>query len=185
MKTDETSLPRRPFSLVLMTTGGTIEKSYDELYGTFDNREGFIKQTLVSKLRLPHTDLMTQYLMNKDSLEMTDEDRQVMADAVLQRCQSGDCQGIVLLHGTDTMDQSARFVQSYLQSHAAPLAIPVVFTGAMSPYGLEQSDAFQNVVEAIMAVKLLQPGVYLSFHNQIFPAHQVQKNRQLKTFTWI
>ena len=58
----------------------------------------------------------------------------------------------------------------------------MVFTGAMAPMGFEGSDAVQNIAEALLAIRLLQPGVYISFHSRIFPVPGAVKNHHTKTF---
>ena len=86
--------------------------------------------------------------------------------------------GIVILHGTDTMALTAQYCFDRIKE----LSVPVVFTGAMIPMGFEDTDATQNVTEAMLAAKLLKPGFYISFHNQIFVVPNVQKNKEKRTF---
>jgi L-asparaginase len=61
-------------------------------------------------------------------------------------------------------------------------AQPIVFTGAMKPMGFEDSDAAQNITEALLATKILKPGVYISFHNRVFELPRVRKNKETRTF---
>ena len=164
--------------VIVMTTGGTIEKSYNEGAGALENREPLIKKMILGKLRLPGTSLRILPLLNKDSLHITEEERRFIVGKI-HRWVSPDV-SVVVLHGTDTMTQTA---EEYVCAHPSPPA-PVVFTGAMAPLGFEGSDAAQNIAEALLAVRLLEPGVYVSFHNRIFPVPGAVKNYQLKTFEW-
>jgi len=165
--------------ILVLTTGGTIEKSYDEVSGVFDNKENYLTDVISKRLRLPYADLRFQALMNKDSLLMTDDDRVLIYAALQDWSQRVD--GIVVLHGTDTLEMTATYCDSQ-RKHNPLNNIPVVFTGSMRPFGLEQSDAWQNMTEALLAVKILPPGLYVSFHNEIFQVPNVTKNKELRTF---
>ncbi|GAA5526090.1 L-asparaginase 1 [Microbulbifer aestuariivivens] len=160
----------------ILTTGGTIEKSYCEEEGTLRNRASIIRDGLIASLRLPYTHLELDSVLNKDSLEMDDADRQLIADAVSRTAAKGD--PIVVLHGTDTMANTADYCFAKLGT--PPVA--VVFTGAMKPMGFIDSDARQNVTEALLAARLLQPGFYIAFHNRVFPIPGAHKNRETGTF---
>ncbi|MEX0798815.1 MAG: asparaginase domain-containing protein [Bacteriovoracaceae bacterium] len=161
--------------VTVLTTGGTIEKTYDEIEGTLFNRETVIRKRIEERLRLPYTKLEIKSLMAKDSLEMDEEDRDSILKAVAKAAKHGH--PIVILHGTDTMQQSAERVAAQFDS-----PVPVVFTGAMKPLGFEDSDAVQNVTEALMAAKLIKPGIYVSFHNRLFSVPGARKNKRRRTF---
>ena len=160
----------------IITTGGTIEKTYDEFEGTLYNRETVIHKRLNTKLRLPYTEILITSLMTKDSLDMELKDRGVIRDKIAELLK--DEYPVVVLHGTDTMQQTAELVAQSLEN----LTLPVVFTGAMKPLGFEDSDALQNVTEALIAAQILSSGVYISFHNRIYSVPGVRKNKQLGTF---
>jgi L-asparaginase len=163
--------------VIVFTTGGTVEKTYDELQGVLENREPLIQSWVQKKLRLPHTQLEIRPIMAKDSLYMTDEDRHVIATVI--KSAFSESKPIVVLHGTDSMENTAE----YCFRELGKVAVPVVFTGAMRPLGYEDSDAPQNFIEALMASQLVAPGIYLSFHNHLFKVPKVTKNKQLGTFT--
>ncbi|MEO8026717.1 MAG: asparaginase [Bryobacteraceae bacterium] len=160
----------------LISTGGTIEKIYSEQSGSVVNIEGKIERYL-ARLRLPDTEVVCTRVLNKDSLDMTDEDRGLVLDAVRQKL--GDRAPIIISHGTDTMVQTGRFLDRHLTK---PLAAPVILTGAMVPLGFEGTDGIQNLTESLLAAKLLPPGVYVVMHNQTFPVDSVRKDRDLGTF---
>ena len=160
----------------ILTTGGTIEKSYCEYEGDLKNRESLLERKLLQKLRLPYTEVNLKSLMAKDSLYMTDEDREVIRQGIQDLFAEGA--PILVLHGTDTMADTLRFC--FLNTPAPPVA--VVFTGAMKPVGFDDSDAQQNFVEALVLAQYVNPGYYISFHNHLFPAPGVRKNKELGTF---
>ncbi|MFI2812140.1 asparaginase [Microbulbifer sp. YPW16] len=160
----------------ILTTGGTIEKSYSEEEGTLKNRASIIREGLISSLRLPYTHLELESVVNKDSLDMDDRDRALIAEAVERTAQQGD--PIVILHGTDTMADTAEFC--FKKMGQPP--VPVVFTGAMKPMGFIDSDARQNVTEALLTARLMEPGFYIAFHNRVFAVPGVRKNREEGTF---
>lgn len=162
----------------IITTGGTIEKTYDEFDGTLFNRETVIKNKLNQRLRLPYTEIIISSLMTIDSLDMDDSHRSLIADKI-KELEASDGVPIVILHGTDSMQQSAEAAHKIL---IKDLKVPVVFTGAMRPLGFEDSDALQNVTEALICAQILSPGVYISFHNRLYQVPGVRKNRDKRTF---
>src|SRR5690606_30812641 len=105
--------------VMILTTGGTIEKTYDEKEGTLFNRETIIKNKITEKLRLPYTQIEVKSLMAKDSLDMDEQDRGIIYQAV--EMFQGYGTPIVILHGTDTMQQSAELVQKKLHDPKVPV----------------------------------------------------------------
>lgn len=162
--------------VIIITTGGTIEKTYNEFDGSLENRGTSIKNRILSKMRLPYTNIIVYPLLSKDSLYMNDADRSLISATIKDQMQRG-CP-IVVLHGTDTMHVTAEFCFNQI---GVP-QVPVVFTGAMIPMGFEDSDAAQNVTEALHSAKLLPAGFYISFHNQVFTVPKVRKNKEKGTF---
>jgi L-asparaginase len=176
--------------ITLITTGGTIEKTYDEATGLLDNRRSIVRRML-RRLRLEDTSVSTIELMSKDSQLMTPEDRQRVLEAVraagAQRQPPGPGSGIVILHGTDTLALTGEMLHAELAdasraSGGPGLRVPVVLTGAMRPFEMVRSDALQNLTEAIFAVGVLPPGVYAVAHGRslVFPG--VVKDRERGTF---
>ena len=161
----------------VITTGGTIEKVYLEQTGNVENVDGKIDRYF-RQLRLPDADIEFTHVMNKDSLEMTDADRAQVLDAV--RSKLADGAPIVITHGTDTMVDTGMLLQRSLPG----LGVPIVLTGAMTPLGFEASDGLQNLTESLLAARVLQPGVYVVMHNQVFPVDHVRKDRELARFVW-
>jgi len=162
--------------VMILTTGGTIEKTYDEVEGSLYNRETVIRNRIEENLRLPYVKIEVKSLMNKDSLDMDEQDRGIIFQAI--RTFSGYGHSIVILHGTDTMQQTAELVEKEMSS----FSVPVIFTGAMKPLGFIDSDAIQNVTEALICAQIIKPGVYISFHNRLFSVPGVRKNKDLRRF---
>ncbi|MBX3379690.1 MAG: asparaginase [Phycisphaeraceae bacterium] len=170
-----------PMHLTLITTGGTIEKTYDEASGSLSNRFSIVRRML-ARLRLVDTHISTIELLSKDSLDMTDEDRDAIAGAV--RAAGGspdlatDADAIVILHGTDTLSLTGEHILKDIPNPR----VPIVLTGAMRPFEMKRSDALQNLNEAIFAAGLLPPGVYCVAHGRALAFPGVKKDREKGTF---
>ena len=162
--------------VLVVSTGGTIEKSYCEENGSLENRQSQLKLRLLSKLRLPHTEIEVIELMAKDSLFMNDDDRLKIGQFIKEQFSVN--RPIVVIHGTDTMEVTARYCFEQFPNPS----IPVIFTGAMRPAGFEDSDATQNFVEALMASQIVSPGYYVSFHGHLFNVPNVRKNKTTGSF---
>jgi L-asparaginase len=160
--------------IALVSTGGTIEKTYDTLSGLLANAVSVL-DVLLASLELRGVELSRVALMNKDSLDMDDADHERIARTVHEVARSHD--GVVVVHGTDRLAVSAERVLA-----AGAVGRPVVFTGAMRPYELRSTDAVQNVTEALLAVQLLPAGVYVAMHNRVLAFPGVVKDVREGTF---
>lgn len=170
-----TAAAEHKIRITVITTGGTIEKTYDESAGLLENRRSNVA-ALLDELRLPDLDLELVRLFNKDSLDMKDEDRALILQAV-QTHLAGSA-AVLIIHGTDTLATTGDLLHSKL----SPLRKPVVLTGAMKPMELVHSDALQNVTEALLACRLMPPGVYVTMHNRVLAFPGVVKDRQRLSF---
>ena len=162
--------------IYLVAAGGTIEKVYSEQTGTVRNEDSKIERYF-RLLRLPDAEVRTTYVMNKDSLDMTDADRRKVLDAIHGLLAARPAP-VVVTHGTDTMVETGRLLQKELTG----LQYPIVMTGAMTPLGFEGSDGLQNLTESLFAARTLPPGVWLVMHNQVFPIDHVRKDREKARF---
>ena len=165
--------------IYVIATGGTIEKVYSEQTGNVQNLDNKIDRYF-RQLRLPDAGIQVTHLMNKDSLEMTDADRESVLEAVREKLKE-DPAPVVITHGTDTMVETGLV----LKKHLANLRYPIVLTGAMTPLGFEASDGLQNLTESLLAARVLSPGVYVVMHNQVFPVDRVRKDKEAARFVWI
>lgn len=161
--------------IALISTGGTIEKTYDELSGVLANQVSVLDVMLAS-LELRGVEVQRVALMNKDSLDMTPEDHTLIAEIATRMAR--DVSGVVIVHGTDRLANSGERVVELVGTPASP----IVFTGAMRPYELRSTDALQNLTEALLAVQILPPGVYVAMHNKVLQFPGVMKDRTAGTF---
>ena len=160
-------------SIALISTGGTIEKTYDALSGVLHNQVSVLDVMLAS-LELRAVEVHRIHLMNKDSLEMDAADHDLISETAHWATKVHE--GVVVVHGTDTLELSGERILS-----KGPPTVPVVLTGAMRPYELRNTDALQNLTEALLAVQLLEPGVYSAMHNRVLAFPGVVKDRRRGT----
>ncbi len=145
--------------IALISTGGTIEKTYDELSGVLANNVSVLDVMLAS-LQLEGITIDRVRLMNKDSLDMTPEDHALIARTAGEHAASHD--GVVIVHGTDRLAVSGERCVADLGTPR----VPIVLTGAMRPWALRRTDALQNLTEALLAVQVLPPGVHVVMHGR-------------------
>ena len=164
--------------IAVLTTGGTIEKTYDEYTGALANHQSIVRRKL-ARLRLTGTEINVRELMSKDSLELTDEDRQAILNATQDTLRASPTPtGIVILHGTDTLATTGELLNRELPDPG----VPVILTGAMRPFAMQRSDGVQNLTEALFATGVLQPGVWCVFHGRALRFPGVAKDRTRGTF---
>lgn len=164
--------------IALISTGGTIEKTYDHLSGLLANRVSVLDVMLTS-LELRGATIERVAVMNKDSLEMTPADHTLIAETAIRL--AGQAAGVVVVHGTDRLAVSGERIIELLRPAAEPAA-PIVFTGAIRPYELRSTDAMQNLTEALLAVQVLPPGVYVAMHSQVLQFPGVVKDQAAGAF---
>ncbi len=155
--------------IVIITTGGTIDKVYFDAKGGYEIGAPMVREIL-DRGRVEQ-DLEVVELLRKDSLEMTEADRVAIRDAVAN-CGSSR---VIVTHGTDTMVETARVLG----------ALPdrtIVLTGALQPGRFADSDAAFNLGMAVAAVQTLACGVYITANGGVFAADRVRKNRDLNRF---
>lgn len=161
--------------VTLISTGGTIEKTYNELDGSLRNYSSIMSR-IIESLRLPDLEIRQQNIIFKDSLDMDDSDREIILQVTRQAMKSSEA--VVILHGTDTLEVTGEKLYNELPNPTCP----VIFTGAMQPFVFKDTDATQNVTEALLAARLLSPGIYLTMHNKVLAFPGVTKDRQAGTF---
>ena len=156
---------------LVVVTGGTFDKEYDEIKGVLH----FRKTHLPEMLKLGRCRVQTRVLklMMKDSLSITDADRR----RILSACRKAPENRVIITHGTDTMVQTAVFLAQHLPGKT------VVLTGAMRPYRVGSSDGLFNLGSALSFAQALPPGVYVAMNGLIFTWDDVRKDRRLGIFT--
>jgi len=152
-----------------ITTGGTIDKVYFDALSQFEVGDSPLKQMLAEGLVEFEYDIVP--MLQKDSLEMTDADRQQLLDFVIK----DDADKYVITHGTDTMPETA-------EKLAGIDGKTIVITGALTPARFRTTDAIFNVGMAVAAVQACEPGVYIAMNGQVFAAGAVRKNRAENRF---
>lgn len=161
--------------IALISTGGTIEKTYDELHGILENRVSVLDVMLAS-LELNGVDISRISLMNKDSLNMTEDDHALIAKTAGNMAEAYD--GVLITHGTDRLQFSGEKIVEYLGTPK----VPIILSGAMRPYALRRTDALQNLTESLLAVQVISPGVYVVMHNTVLQFPGVVKDREKGEF---
>jgi len=154
----------------IFVTGGTFDKEYNELDGKLFFKDTHLNEMLnLGRCKLK-VDVRT--LMMVDSLEMTDQDRQIIMDHCLKTKEDK----VVITHGTDTMDVTAKVLATAIKNKT------VVLTGAMVPYKFGSSDGLFNLGSALAFVQTLPHGVYIAMNGKYFRWDNVRKNRRTGTF---
>ena len=154
----------------IVVTGGTFDKEYNELNGTLFFKETHLTEML--SLGRSRIDVHIETLMMIDSLDMTDADRETIA----QHCSNAKEDKIVVTHGTDTMVETARFLAARIKNKT------IVLTGAMVPYKFGSSDGLFNLGSALAFVQTLPNGVYISMNGRYFQWDNVRKNKSAGEF---
>lgn len=159
--------------LHILTTGGTIDKVYFDAKSTFE-----VGQPLVADI-LETAGVAFEYevdvLFQKDSLELTEADREV----VIERILASPARRVLVTHGTDTMATTGQAVAEALGPDSDRT---VVFVGSLTPARFKSTDAEFNVGFAAAAAQILPPGVYVAMNGCVFDATQVRKNREQNRF---
>ncbi len=161
--------------IAVISTGGTIEKTYDEFQGVLENTMSVL-DVMIASLTLEGIDVVRIPLMNKDSLDMSPEDHTLIAETAGLHGRSSD--GVVIVHGTDRLAETGERCVEVLGTPT----VPIVLTGAMRPYVMRNTDAVQNFTEALLAVQIVTPGVYVALHNKVLQFPGVEKDRERGTF---
>ena len=157
-------------AILILITGGTFDKEYDELKGRLFFKDTHAPEML--RLGRCHLDVAVRTVMMVDSLEMTEADRQV----ILANCRQTPESKIVVTHGTDTMVETARVLAPAGEEKT------IVLTGAMVPYAFGSSDGLFNLGSALSFAQVLPPGVYIAMNGRCFRWDHVRKNMQLGVF---
>ena len=153
----------------VFTTGGSLDKGYSTRDSDFIVQGPQIGNILGEANVDFDSDI--EALLRKDSLDLTEEDRDLIAERVAE----DPCGRILITHGTDTMAETGRRLASVAGK-------TIVLTGAMQPASFKRTDAPFNVGFALAALQLLPPGVYLAMNGNLFNPDQARKNMELDRF---
>lgn len=157
--------------MLILNTGGTFNKRYNprsgELEVPFDNDAiEQIAQRFGYEMEIAG-------VLYKDSLEMSDDDRKMLVQIIA----ASEEQNVLVVHGTDTMELSAKAVE------AAELGKTVIFTGAMVPFSIDPVEATANFAMALgFAAAAPARGIYIVMQGLIAPLGHIRKNREMGRF---
>lgn len=154
----------------IFITGGTFDKEYNELTGQLYFKDSHLPEMLELGRNLVAVE--TRTLMMVDSLEMSDDDRNLIAE----HCVKSPEDKIIITHGTDTMAETAKLIAGKIKNKT------IVLTGAMVPYKFGSSDGLFNLGSAMAFVQTLSPGVYVVMNGRYFNANNVRKNKETGEF---
>ncbi|MFI5220849.1 MAG: asparaginase domain-containing protein [Bacteroidia bacterium] len=154
----------------IFVTGGTFDKEYNELKGQLFFQDTHIHEVL--KLGRNRVDVSVRTLMLVDSLEMSDNDRNI----IMESCIKADEDRIIITHGTDTMSTTAKVLGENITNKT------IVITGAMIPYKFNSSDGLFNLGSALAFAQTLPHGVYIAMNGKIFNWNNCRKNTQTGFF---
>ena len=162
--------------IAILSTGGTIEKTYVESSGAMANVRSVL-DIMMGQLVLNGVAIDRVPVMSVDSLEMQEHDHERIVKVAAAYVESHD--GLVITHGTDRLALTGeRLVQRLGESPP----VPIILTGAMKPWELRTTDALQNLTEALLAVQLVAAGVYVVMHNTVLRFPGVVKDHERMTF---
>ncbi len=154
----------------IFVTGGTFDKEYNEINGTLFFKETHLPEML--KLGRSNVPVTIETVMLIDSLEMTDTHRAT----IIERCRKCPDDRILITHGTDTMELTARALGKAITDKT------IVLTGAMIPYKFGSSDGLFNLGSALALVQTLPRGVFVAINGKFFSWDNVHKNRDTGMF---
>ena len=155
--------------VVVLTTGGTIDKQYFDALSRYQITDTMVTKLLeIARVTHPHR---VEEVLRKDSLELTDKDRERLVEHVRQ----SEASRIVITHGTDTMTVSARALLPITNK-------TIVLTGALAPARFSESDAAFNLGMAFATAQNAAPGVYITMNGSVFRADEVEKDRDQSRF---
>jgi L-asparaginase len=154
----------------VFVTGGTFDKTYDEIAGRLSFADTHLHEML--RLGRSRVEVSVRTLMMIDSLDMTGDDRAL----IVRNCAACEESRIVVTHGTDTMVETAAALAASVHGKT------IVLTGAMIPYAFGSSDGLFNLGSALSFVQVLTPGVYIAMNGRVFAWNRVRKNRDTGVF---
>ena len=158
--------------LAILNTGGTFNKRYDPIEGKLFVPEENEAIERITASMAHNLAFIVDGLIYKDSLDMNEADRMQLCDAI----DSVETSAVVVVHGTDTMHQSAQAAAKRVRNKR------IIFTGAMIPFSIDPVEATANLALAIAAARQVGSGVFIAMHGLILPYDRIVKNREAGRF---
>jgi L-asparaginase len=158
--------------ITVLNTGGTFNKRYNPLTGNLDVPNDNIALDKIIK-SCPNISFDVKNIVSKDSLDFTQEDR----DFILENIKNSSSDKIIIIHGTDTVDLTAKFIDGKTENKK------IVFTGAMVPMSIDEVEATMNFSLALGFLNAqINDGIYISMHGVVVEYFKLLKNRSLGQF---
>jgi L-asparaginase len=158
--------------ILILNTGGTFNKVYDQSSGKLIvPKDNETIKTIVQSTKINY--LKIDGMIFKDSLEITKQDRELLKQYILDT----KFEKIVIVHGTDTMNKTAKYLCKHIKNKQ------IVLTGSMVPFSLNQIEPTSNLTQAITFLqKQSKNNVYIAMHGEILKHNKIYKNKEIGIF---
>ena len=155
-------------NVTIINTGGTFNKRYNPIKGQLEvPNDNIALNKIIASCH--NVDFEIKNIVSKDSLDMDDNDRQIITNAVNQTANDK----IIIIHGTDTVDLTSAFLRKEVTNKK------IVFTGAMVPMSIDEVEATMNFSQALGFLSAdIKNGIYLAMHGVVVDASKLVKNRK-------
>uniref|UniRef100_UPI0040489B0E asparaginase domain-containing protein n=1 Tax=Aliarcobacter sp. TaxID=2321116 RepID=UPI0040489B0E len=158
--------------ITVLNTGGTFNKRYNPIKGQLEVPSDNIALDKIIK-SCHNVEFEICNIVSKDSLEFTQEDRELILDSI----KNSNSDKIIIIHGTDTVDLTAKFIEDKVENKK------IVFTGAMVPMSIDEVEATMNFSQAIGFLNApIESGIYLSMHGVVVEHSKLLKDRSVGKF---
>jgi len=160
--------------VLIINTGGTYNKKYNEIKGELEVVQNnlYIEEILYSIYKKQNPDIIIKNIINKDSLDIVEEDR----IELLELIQSTEYKNIIIIHGTDTMDKTARYIDIGMNKN-------IVFVGSMIPFSINPIEASFNLGMSLGYLNnMTENNICISMNGEIGNYKNIKKNKQLGYF---
>ncbi len=158
--------------ITVINTGGTFNKRYNPKKGSLEVPNDNVALDKIIKVCY-NIEFEIKNIISKDSLDMTDEDRQIITDEVIRTSN----EKIIIIHGTDTIDLTSTFLKKQVNNKK------IVFTGAMTPMSIDEVEATMNFSKALGFLSAnIKNGIYLAMHGVVVDSSKLVKDRELGEF---
>ncbi len=158
--------------ILILNTGGTFSKTYDEINGNLvvpiHNKA---IEEILGKSKI--SNCIVSGLIYKDSLNITQRDRILLKNQI----KKSNHKKIIIIHGTDTMDKTAKYLAKHIKNKT------IILTGAMVPFSLDEIEATSNLMLAFGYISSKnKKNIYIAMHGNIKKYNKILKNRTLGVF---
>ena len=159
-------------NILILNTGGTFNKIYDEIAGELvvpcDNKAIY---SILKNSKINHCDV--KGFIFKDSLDLTKLDRIAIRNYIIK----SHYKKIIIVHGTDTMEKTAKYLSKHIKNKR------IILTGSMVPYSLSKMEATSNLMLSLGYIQSSKNcKTYISMHGNVKKHNEISKNRILGVF---